>query len=467
MVETDNTEDLPEFTVLNVLKDIYNGIHSLIFDPLCNKIVIPIIITVGSIISKIVPSLVPYTEIDYITYMQQIEVINNGELDYDLIYGDSGPIVYPAGHVQIYQILYYFTNGGEYINTAQKLFGYLFTISLLMVLVIYSMAPGIPPWTLYLLISSKRLISIYVLRLFNDCFTTWCMIGVTLLLQQASYWYSSSSTISFWLAILAADLYSIAISIKMNALLYFPAFLVVLYFLMGENVLKFCLALLVIPIVQLLVGWKFILPLYNDEEAIAIRNNYFSQAFNFKRKFLFKWSVNWNFLGEDIFSSDLFAKALLALHFVVLIVFFCTRYTNSKITKKLLIQLIKDFFKPYLTISPRNSFINYKTGPKLILLIMSTCNLIGVLFSRSLHYQFLSWYCWQLPFLIYMTNWNIVIGLGIWIIHEYCWNVYPPNTISSGLLVTLNSVVLLGVWTNKSAWLDPESDDELQAKKQE
>lgn len=456
-VETESAAPpLPEFTLRNVLGDIVYGIKALFQDPFVNRIMIPIIISLSSIICKGIIAFVPYTEIDFKTYMQQIELVNDGELDYSLIEGDTGPVVYPAGFIQIYQAIHYMTMNGTDIVTAQKLFGYLFSFTVLLICIVYTMTPKLKPWPLYLLLLSKRLYSIYVLRLFNDCFTTICMVAVVLFLQQASYWYKTGgSSVAFWLTVLASDVFSIAISIKMNALLYFPAFALISYFLVGENLFKFLMVILVIPFIQVMVGWKFLLPLFwDDEEASYLRWTYINQAFNFKRKFLYEWTVNWRFLPEETFLSDNFHKLLLAGHLLVLIIFVFTRFLNQKVIGKSLTQLIKEaIFNPFKsTISPTNLFINYDQGPTLILLIMATTNLIGVLFSRSLHYQFLSWYCWSLPFLLYASGINFFISIGIFATHEWCWNTFPSTNASSATLVSLLVIILLSVWANTQFW---------------
>lgn len=459
---------LPEFTLKNVILDIFNGIYALFTDPFVNRIIIPVIIALSSVFTKVIIAKVPYTEIDFKTYMQQIEVVNDGEIDYNLIKGDTGPCVYPAGFIQIYEWIYWLTDSGSDIVTGQKLFGYLFTISVVLCCTVYTMVPNLKPWPLYLLLLSKRLYSIYVLRLFNDCFTTICMISVTLLLQQASYWYSTSgSLIPFLLCIVASDLYSIAISIKMNALLYFPGFVIISFFLVGENPFKLILVLLVIPFIQITIGWKFLLPLFNDEEAIYIRWNYINQAFDFKRNFLYEWTVNWRFLSEDFFLSDKFSTLLLVGNVTVLLFFIFTRFINKRITGKSIGELIKNsLLNPFKsTISPNNLFINYESGPKLILLIMSCSNFIGILFARSLHYQFLSWYCWQLPFLIYATNINFVGGILIFLVHEWCWNVFPSTEASSLTLVGIISSILIAVWRNERIWFNFDDDKQLKEKK--
>lgn len=449
---------LPEFTLKNVLLDILEGLVALIYEPSVKKVVAPVIFALTSIIAKIVIANVSYTEIDFSTYMEHIKLVEEGVIDYSLITGETGPMVYPAGHVQIYSIISLLTNNGEHIAVAQAIFGYLWTFNNLLVLIAYCMVPNLPPWPLYGLILSKRLVSIYVLRMFNDCFATFAMVGVTVLLQQASYWYSSNTWISFLLTLVASDLFSWAISIKMNALLYLPGFLIVAYFLVGENLLKFIAVIAVIPLVQVLIGWKYLLPLFNDEGAETIRWNYINQAFDFKRQFLYLESINWKFVSQDFFLSREFLTILLALNLAVLFFFVLTRFLSERIINKSLPILIIDAFSFKSTIKKKNLIINSKQGPKLVLLILSMSNLIGILFARSLHFQFLSWYCWQLPILIYWTNLHVVAGALLWIVHEICWNVYPSAAWSSAVLVFgVLPVILGGVWWNDKLWFEGEA----------
>lgn len=443
-------KELPPFTLANVLGDIKDGINVILFDPRGKTIVGPIVIFLMSIISKIVISSVPYTEIDFKTYMQQIALVNEGELDYSVIQGDTGPIVYPAGFVQVYQFISWLTNGGEDILSAQALFSYLMIFTTIMAMLTYSDAP---PWTVGLLLCSKRLVSIYILRLFNDCWTTFAMVGVVLVLQQLAYWHKQLGPVyTFIGSCVASDIFSLGISVKMNALLYLPGFIIVLYFLNNENMLATLGALAVIPFIQVMVGWDFLLPMFNDETAKYLRWTYITNAFKFDRKFLYEWTVNWRFVPEDIFLSDNFSNGLLLAHLSLLLAFVFTRYLSPQITGKPVSQLFKDMFKLKGTISPKNLIIDRKTGPKLILLILSTTNVVGILCCRSLHYQFLSWYCWQLPYLLSMTGWPFLVSIPVWFIHEWCWLTFPSTPISSGVLVTILALVLVSVWNNKSLW---------------
>lgn len=70
--------------------------------------------------------------------MQQVECFLNGTLDYQQISGDTGPIVYPAGHLYIYTLLYYVTNHGKNILLAQHFFAILYVATLAVIFKIYS-----------------------------------------------------------------------------------------------------------------------------------------------------------------------------------------------------------------------------------------------------------------------------------------------------------------------------------------
>ena len=52
---------------------------------------------------------VPYTEIDWVAYMQEVGGVLGGERDYAQLRGDTGPLVYPAGFVYVYAALYWLT----------------------------------------------------------------------------------------------------------------------------------------------------------------------------------------------------------------------------------------------------------------------------------------------------------------------------------------------------------------------
>lgn len=68
--------------------------------------------------------------------------------------------------------------------------------------------------------------------------------------------------------------------------------------------------------------------------------SYVSKAFDFKRAFLWEWTVNWRFLGEEMFSSKQFARTLLIGHALTLLFFTFTRFIKYFPKKK--VSLIAD-----------------------------------------------------------------------------------------------------------------------------
>ena len=80
------------------------------------------------------------TEIDWVAYMQQIEIYLKGERNYYNIEGDTGPLVYPGLHVYIYRILYAVTGQGQNILVAQILFAILYLVTLAVVIACYRRA---------------------------------------------------------------------------------------------------------------------------------------------------------------------------------------------------------------------------------------------------------------------------------------------------------------------------------------
>lgn len=84
---------------------------------------------------------------------------------------------------------------------------------------------------------------------------------------------------------------------------------------------------------------------------------------------------------------------------------------------------------------------------------MFTSNLIGMVFARSLHYQFYSWYFHTLPYLLFQSVWVAVqyaqfrthIRLILLATIEGCWLTFPSTENSSWSLLACHAVILMGI----------------------
>lgn len=141
--------------------------------------------------------------------MQQVRLFLDGERDYSMIKGDTGPLVYPVFHLYIYAALYRLTDQGANIPLAQGTFLLLYLVTLALVLACYRRVNA-PPWLLVLLVLSKRLHSVFLLRLFNDA---WAALGLWL----AIYSFQRRS----WLV--GALAWCLGLGVKMTLLLAAPA----------------------------------------------------------------------------------------------------------------------------------------------------------------------------------------------------------------------------------------------------
>lgn len=105
---------------------------------------------------------------------------------------------------------------------------------------------------------------------------------------------------------------SLALGVKMNVLLFLPGLLVLLF--THNGVLPSVIPLASIALVQIFLAAPFLTSRANAE-------TYFAAAFNFSREFLWEWTVNWRWLGEEAFVSKGLHSGLLAAHVAVIVLF--------------------------------------------------------------------------------------------------------------------------------------------------
>ncbi|XP_042652885.1 dol-P-Man:Man(5)GlcNAc(2)-PP-Dol alpha-1,3-mannosyltransferase [Tyto alba] len=358
---------------------------------------------------------VPYTEIDWKAYMEEVEGFANGTLDYTRLKGDTGPLVYPAGFVYIFLGLYYATGRGTNIRLAQYLFAGLYLLNLLLVFRIYCRTNKVPPYVFFFMCcASYRIHSIFVLRLFNDPVAMAILfLAINLFLEERWSW--------------GCLFFSLAVSVKMNILLFAPG---LLFLLLQRFGLLGCIPKLCIcALLQVVLGLPFLL---------VNPVGYLTRSFDLGRQFQFRWTVNWRFLPEEVFQNRAFHATLLLAHLAGLGLFALHRWHRSK---ESILALLKDpaerkHSSPPLTVNK-------------IIFVLFSSNFLGVCCSRSLHYQFYVWYFHTLPYLLWCTptaklaHMPKVLLLGV---IELCWNTYPSTVCSSLSLHICHGLVLLQLW---------------------
>lgn len=164
---------------------------------------------------------------------------------------------------------------------------------------------------------------------------------------------------------------------------------------------------------------------------------YFSRAFELSRQFMFKWTVNWRFVGEETFLSRDFSVALLLLHVSILALFSLgwVKPSGSNVFR-----FLQD------TIQGRQQQVVLSNT--FIMTAMLSSLAIGMLCARSLHYQFFAYLAWASPFLLWRAGLHPVLIYVAWALQEWAWNVYPSTNASSAVVVLSLALQVFGVWVN-------------------
>ena len=420
------------------------------------------------LLSLLIVRYVKYTEIDWIAYMEEVDTwwygSNNdgkGEYDYMNIRGGTGPLVYPAGFLYLYKFIQVVT--GRDIQKAQYLFVLLYVTTQFIVFMLYTQViqyyrqrrstiassttsstttttattTASTIWSLRIcmicLCLSKRYHSIFLLRLFND--------GPTMLVTYLSFWCFINHQ---WK--LGCFVYSVAVSLKMNVLLFAPGLLYLLLQITNNDIINTMFPYLFIcGITQLIIGYPFL-----SRYPIS----YLRKAFELDRVFFYKWTVNWKFLSEQWFLSKYWSIFLLTLHVGLLCLYYFQLYSNSN-NKRHQRQQQQQHDKK------QQELVEKSMTPDHILSTLFVSNFIGICCARTIHYQFYSWYVSSLPFLLwyqqsqtqqaspssssfsYYSCYPLPIRILLLICCEYAYLVFPATATSSMILQVAHWSILL------------------------
>ncbi|KAJ5747444.1 uncharacterized protein N7511_009140 [Penicillium nucicola] len=402
-----------------------NFAYDVLTNPRHTRWIAPLLVLGDAFLCALIIWKIAYTEIDWTTYMQQISLYISGERDYTLIKGSTGPLVYPAAHVYIYTLLFHLTDGGRDILLGQALFAVLYLATLIVVVACYRQT-GAPPYLFPLLALSKRLHSIFVLRMFNDGAATFAMWVAI---------YPWTAGIAVW---------SFGVAIKMTLVLFVPAIAILTLLSLG---LARSISL---GVMAVLIQGLLAVPFLQTNAT-----SYLSRAFELSRQFLFKWTVNWRFIGEETFLSREFSLGLIVLHISLLAIFVGTWLKPSGVN---MFRFLRD------TLRGRQQTV--ALSKPFIMTVMLSSLAIGLVCARSLHYQFFAYLAWATPFLLWRAGLHPILIYIVWALQEWAWNVFPSTNASSAVVVLSLAIQVLGVYFNGSGEAEVKSDKRGRSKAQ-
>lgn len=361
---------------------------------------------------------------DWDAYMEQALMVEQGETNYSLVRGDTGALVYPGGHVALHIAMRrgfdwdcanWTTEYGHSLHTkpagyahrthrpdetlrrVQALYVGVYALSLVVGAAMYRVAGVSWAW-LPLLSLGTRARNIYGLGLFND--------GWAMLFAHAGV---LAAGMDWWAA--ATVLLSAGVSVKMNVVLFLPAFGVLVLRRHGWRGVLLLGSLG--AAVQAAVGLPFL---------VAAPRDYIVGAFNLGRLFTHRWSINWQHVPTDVFGSGAFRTALLVGHVAMLIGLGLSQW-----------RLVGG--------TPRRAGAGAAQGAMVVRTLL-LCNFVGVVFARSLHYQFLVWYWAALPVLAGSTSLPLLVVAPVVYYLERAWNVHEPEAWSAAVIAACHLILL-------------------------
>lgn len=159
---------------------------------------------------------------------------------------------------------------------------------------------------------------------------------------------------------------------------------------------------------------------------------------------MFKWTVNWRFVGEEKFLSSGFSRILLASHIFLLILFITTRWLRP--SRQPLGDIVRSMLRPSSIPPEKQAVVAARVTPRFILTATLSAMAIGSLCARSLHYQFYSWIVWTTPYLLWRAGAHPILQYALFFAQEWAWNVYPSTDASSATVVVVLAITVAMLW---------------------
>jgi alpha-1,3-mannosyltransferase len=216
--------------------------------------------------------------------------------------------------------------------------------------------------------------------------------------------------------------FSCAFAMKMNIIFFAPALFVLLVVEVGAIGAAWRIAMC--GALQLALGWPFLM---HDAKA------YIGASFNVGRVFKHKWSVNFRWvpctplppeeelLLEDctgLFTSKGFGLACFASMALLMLLFAHARWCRAG-----------GGLWQTLWARQGRPAPGYFSDDQVVTMLFCS-NFLGVICSRSLHFQFYMWYYHTLPWLTWCTRLPLPLRLALLAAIELCWNPWSGDSSS-------------------------------------
>jgi len=245
---------------------------------------------------------------------------------------------------------------------------------------------------------------------------------------------------------MGSQAYSWGLGIKMSLLLALPAVGLMLF--LGRGMAGSLKQAWMMIQLQLVIALQFL-----PTNTVG----YFRRAFEFSRVFMFKWTVNWRYVGEDVFLSKAFSISLLVGHVSTLVLFITTRWLRP--AEKPIWDMAMNALEGKEPLGALQHAVSIRISPNYILTAILTANAIGMLFARSLHYQFYAYIALSTPFLLWRSGMHPILQYALWVAQEWAWNVYPSTDTSSMVVVGILFVTVASVWLGtRKDFVNPKGD---------
>lgn len=324
---------------------------------------------------KVLLSLVTgtYQDDDFYSYLEQAEFIKDGIMDYSKITGRSGPIAYPAlsSYLHVFMLNKYLTNDMQYYMPARIICSVSHLITMYFLVKIYQLAfKDKPGYANLVLVLCFSFISIQASadKIFNDTYTTmFCVIAI-FLYQRHQH-------------VLGTLTMSIALGVKMNPIMHIPA--IYLITSRSRGIIVGTLHIVAIIGLQYVYAYPFI----DTPEKFE---SYVDRAFNIGRTYGHGHNFHWRFLLPVIMATFVFNFTLLLIQAGLLLYFLLNKWMK-----------FRDSFRE-LSIWPLRILPKFqKQEPFYVAEVFFVCNFIGMVCSRGVFFQYVIWFWFSYPFMLY------------------------------------------------------------------